>query len=196
VAHPRLRQETCVFQSEAVAFIKAERGEKKMVLNKHKLLGLGCLVALGAFSTRANAQMGPPHGEGGGELGPLKMLLRNANLTEDQQTQVHQLMQSQRSQVQPIEKQIRALREQMADKLLSVGTVTAADFASMQQQMAQLRSQLADQTLKTALKIRALLSNDQLNRMNQVSQRLQAIHREMETIMNPEGAPELGPGGP
>ena len=167
-----------------------------MFMNKHRLLILGCSLALGSMSATANAQMGPPHGEGGSDLGPLKMLLRNANLTEDQQAQVHQLMQSQRSQVQPLEKQIRALREQMANKLLSVGTVTAADFSSMQQQMAQLRGEVADQTLKTALKIRALLSNDQLNRMNQVSQRLQAIHKEMDTLLNPDGAPELGPGGP
>jgi Spy/CpxP family protein refolding chaperone len=167
-----------------------------MLSNRHKLMVLGSCLALGSLSVTANAQMGPPHGEGGGELGPLKMLLRNANLTPDQQTQVHELMQSQRTQVQPIEKQIRALREQMADKLLSVGTVTAADFSSMQQQMAQLRSQIADQTLKTTLKIRALLSNDQLTRMNQTSQRLQAIHKEMETLVNPDGAPELGPGGP
>jgi protein CpxP len=169
-----------------------------MFTSGRTLLVLAGFLALSILPSEADAQMGPPpHGEGMGELGPLKMLLRSANLTEDQQAQVHQMVQAQRSQVQPIEKQIRALREQMADKLLSVGSVTAADFASLQQQLAQLQAQVADQTLKTALKIRALLSNEQLNRMNQVSHKLQAMHKEMEALMNPEGgAPEPGPGAP
>jgi len=168
-----------------------------MVENVRTLLVLVGGRVVGTMAGTASAQMGPPRGEGMGELGPFKMLLRSANLTSDQQTQVHQLMQSQRSQVQPIEKQIRALREQLADKLLGPGTVTAADFTSLQQQLSQLQTQLADQTLKTALKIRALLSNDQLSRMSQVSTRLQSMHREMESLMNPDGnAPELGPGAP
>jgi periplasmic protein CpxP/Spy len=167
-----------------------------MVTNGRALLAL-CL-AFAALPATALAQMGPPmRGEGMGQLGPLKMLLRSANLTADQLSQVRELMQSQRSQVQPIEKQIRALREQMADKLLAVGSLTAADFASLQQQLTQLQTQLADQTLKTALKIRALLSNEQLTRMNQVNQRVQSMHKEMESLMNPEGSPpDLGPGGP
>ena|SRR5450432_3395931 len=155
-------------------------------------------VALGTLSASARAQGGPQgHGEWMGELGPLKMLLRSANLTTEQQAQVQQLMQSNRSQVQPLEKQLRALREQMANKLLGSGSVTAADFITLQDQVAQLRAQVSDQTLKTALKIRAVLSNDQLAHMNQVSQRLQTMHQEMETLVNPENSvPESGPGTP
>jgi hypothetical protein len=85
----------------------------------------------------------------------------------------------------------------MANKLLGAGSVTAADFIALQDQVAQLRVQVSDQTLKTALKIRAVLSNDQLAHMNQVSQRLQSMHQEMETLVNPESSvPEAGPGTP
>jgi len=164
---------------------------------RRRMWVLVSFLALGGLSASARAQMGPPHGEGVGEIGPLKMLLRSASLTQDQQAQVHQLMQSQRSQVQPLEKQIRALREQIADKLLNTGTVTAADLGALQQQIAQLQSQVADQTLKTVLKIRALLSNEQLTRMNQVHQKLKALHGEMESLVNPDGSePGPGPGGP
>jgi hypothetical protein len=170
-----------------------------MFKNARSLLMITGALAVGVFpvSAHARAQMGPGlRPQGVGDLGPLKMLLRTANLTADQQAQVHELLQSHRTLVQPLEAQIRTLHEQMADKLLTVGTVNAADFVSWQSQVAQLRTQIADQALKTALKIRALLSNDQIQHMNQVSQRMRSLHKEMETLVNPEGTEPPPPGGP
>jgi protein CpxP len=151
-----------------------------------------------ALPASARAQMPPPHGEGMGEIGPMKMLLRSANLTSDQQTQVHQLMQTQRSQVQPLQAQIHALREQLATKLFNTGAVTIADLTPIQQQIAKLQAQIADEALKTALKIHGLLSNDQLSRMAQTHQKMESLHAQMESLMNPDGngpgpGPEFGP---
>jgi periplasmic protein CpxP/Spy len=154
-------------------------------------------LAIVALPAAALAQM-PPHGEGMSEIGPMKMLLRSANLTSDQQAQVRQIMQSQHAQVQPLQSQIRSLRQQITAKLYNTGSVTISDLTPIQQQIAQVQAQIADQTLKTALKIRALLSNDQLGRMSQANQKLESLHTEMESLMNPEGnaqgpGPDFGP---
>ena len=117
---------------------QGSRGDTHEVIRKNAANGHGDLCRAGVpLSAPARAQGGPQgHGEWMGELGPLKMLLRSANLSTEQQGQVQQLMQSNRSQVQPLEKQLRALREQMANKLLGAGSVTAADFISLQDQAA------------------------------------------------------------
>jgi hypothetical protein len=170
-----------------------------MFKNARGLLALTGALAVFVIpvSAQARAQLGPGlRPQGVGDLGPLKMLLRSANLSADQQAQVHELLQTHRTQVQPLEAQIRSIHEQMADRLLTVGTVNATDFSSWQSQVSQLRTQIADQALKTALKIRALLSNEQIQHMNQVSQRMRSLHKEMETLVNPEGVEPSTPGGP
>jgi Spy/CpxP family protein refolding chaperone len=157
---------------------------------KTVLFGSVCL-AIAALPAAASAE--PPHGEGMGEIGPMKVLLRTANLTSDQQAQVRQLMQTNREQVQPLRSQIHTLRQQIAAKLFNTGTVTMADLTPMEQQIAQLHAQIADASLKAALKIRALLSNDQLTRMAQTNQKLESLHAQMESLMNPDGTAS-GPG--
>ncbi|MGH6877459.1 MAG: Spy/CpxP family protein refolding chaperone, partial [Rhizomicrobium sp.] len=67
---------------------------------------------------------------GGGS--PFMMLLKSANLTEAQHAQLHQIMESERSQMKSVYQQSRAIHEQIADKLLASGTVNASDLAPLE----------------------------------------------------------------
>jgi Spy/CpxP family protein refolding chaperone len=128
-------------------------------------------------------------GFGGGPIGigampmPMMMLLRHVNLTADQQTQVNQFMQANFAQAKPLISQLRSIHDQIADKLLSPGTVTAADLAPLQQQASQIHQQLAQQMLATALQIRGVLTPTQLSQAADLHTKLQSLRSQMQALM-------------
>ncbi len=159
---------------------------------KRLLLAL-CLVATPALPAAALAQ---PHGPGGpGEGGPLPMplmlIIRQVNLTADQQASVHQIMGANFAQAQPLMKQLRAVHDQIADKLMSTGSVTASDIAPLQQQEAQIHQQLDQQMLSTALQIRGLLTPDQLSRASALHNQLKSLRAQMDALLG-DGQPPMG----
>jgi Spy/CpxP family protein refolding chaperone len=115
------------------------------------------------------------------------MLLRSANLTSDQQAQVHQLMQAAHSQNQPLEQQLRQIHEQIANKLTGTASVTASDITPLQQQGAKVRDQLATQMIQTAIQIRTILTPAQLQTISQLHQKLAGLHDQMDDLLNPGG---------
>ena len=152
-------------------------------------------LALGVLWTATlHAQpMGPPmmmKGMGGpgmmfGGDGPgmmLPLVLRHANLTADQQAQVHAIMDAQHQNLQALFKQLQAANNQLADKLFAPGAVQATDLAPQVQQITQLRQQLMEQGLKTALAIRAILTPDQLAKVSQLKARMEKLQAEMRSI--------------
>jgi Spy/CpxP family protein refolding chaperone len=150
-------------------------------------------VAVCAVPPAARAQFHRgPLGPGGG-LMPMMMLLRHANLSPAQDQQVHQLMEGSFAQARPLMKQLRALHEQMADKLLAPGKVSAADFSAMQAQENNLRNQLDAQILATALKIRDVLTPAQLAKLADLHTKLKALHAQAETLLGDDDVP---PGPP
>ncbi len=120
---------------------------------------------------------------------PFMMLLRSANLSADQLKQVRQILESDHATVRNNFEQLHNIHEQIADKLLAPGAVTASDLAPLEQQAAQLQNQIDNQQLQTALKIRALLTADQLNKVAQTHQKLKGLFEQMRTLMGPPGGP-------
>jgi Spy/CpxP family protein refolding chaperone len=112
----------------------------------------------------------------------LHELVRNANLTTAQKSQLREIRQATRAQNEALWTQMRSLREQIADTVESSGTVNAADVASLQQQLAQVRSQLDQQALKTAVQIRGLLTADQLSHVAQVHGQLKSLRAQMRAL--------------
>ncbi len=149
-----------------------------------------CATPLAAF---AQFHHGPMMGPGGSMPMPMMMLMRHANLTADQDQQVHQIMEANFTQARPLMKQLRTLHEQMADKLLSLGKLSASDFTTMQTQETNLRNQLDAQMLATALKIRGLLTPDQLSKVADLHTKLKALHAQAEALL---GDDELSPPEP
>jgi Spy/CpxP family protein refolding chaperone len=149
------------------------------------------LVVVCLWSFPANAQLRPGPHERGGMAGDgtgiaLPLLLRGANLTADQKSQVQQIMANHRATLRDLFSQLRAAQDQMANKLFSTGKLQEADVAPQAQQIAQLRNQLADEGLRVVLEIRGVLTPEQLAKASQLKSQMQSLHSQMRSLWGPD----------
>jgi Spy/CpxP family protein refolding chaperone len=124
----------------------------------------------------------------------MMMFIRHANLTADQQAQVRKIMDSNFAQARPLMKQLHAIHDQIADRLMCTAGVSATDIAPLQQKEAQIRQQLDQQMLATALQIRSVLTSEQLARAAELHNKLKSLHTQMEALMGDDGPRPMGPG--
>ena len=148
------------------------------------MFGRKMLIAALCATVVPFAALAAPQGHGGhgghhqGAFG----FLKGVTLTPEQQTQIHQIMQTSWNTAKPLAEQLRTDRKQIADLLASTGAVTAAQLTPIQQQAEQVRQQLDSQRLATALQIRALLTPAQLAQSAQVHQQLASLHQQERAI--------------
>ncbi len=116
----------------------------------------------------------------------LPLLLRGAGLTADQKTQVRQIMANHRSSFRDLFSQLRAAQEQVSNEFLSAGGVQESDLAPQVQQISALRSQLAEENLKLALEIRGILTPEQLARVAQLKQQMDALRAQRKSLFTPK----------
>ena len=116
----------------------------------------------------------------------LPLVLRHANLTPDQQTQVHKIMEADHQNLRALFKQLQTANDQLAAKLFAPGKVQASDLTPQVQQITQLRQQPMEQGLKTALAIRDVLTPDQLTKVSQLKDRIEKLQTEMRTVLEGE----------
>jgi periplasmic protein CpxP/Spy len=114
---------------------------------------------------------------------PIMMGLQAAHLTPDQQSRVNQILQSNHSQVRPLMDQLQSVHEQIADKLLSPGTVTTSDLRQLEEQAQHLDAQIQHQALDASVQIRALLTPDQVSRMAEFQKKMSALQEQMKNLM-------------
>lgn len=126
--------------------------------------------------------MGDMHGEGMHFL----MLLHSANLSPGQKAQIRQIIEANAGATHALRRQIEAIHQQLAGKLLAPGQVNAAALKSLIQQQSSLQEQLEDSMVGTALSIRSVLTPQQLAKVAQVQQQLQQIHSQLQTLLGPE----------
>lgn len=112
----------------------------------------------------------------------LPLLLRAANLTPDQKTQVRQIMANHRATLQDLFSQLHFAQDQIANKLFSTEKVEQADLSPQVQQIAQLRNQLAEEGLRVVLEIRGILTPEQLAKASQLKSQMQSLHRQMRSL--------------
>jgi Spy/CpxP family protein refolding chaperone len=172
----------------------------KMLKNRYAILIAAAILGTSLCAGRVLAQEGPPPGgmmggPPGGMMGgpppvppPLMMALRAANLTDDQKKQVHTIMDSNRTTTAPLMSQMHSIREQIADKLLSSGSVSASDLMPLLTQQEQIQQQLDTQMVSTAIQIRGVMTADQLSKVSAANDKLKAIHSEIESILGPPDA--------
>jgi Spy/CpxP family protein refolding chaperone len=150
-----------------------------------------CVSAAGmvrANGPRGHHMGGPPMG-GGMMEGPgmiLPLIMKHADLTPDQQTQVHQIMQADRQQLHDLFSQMHTANDALVNALLAPGTVDQQSLTSQMDQIAQLRQKLMEQGLKSALAIRGVLRDDQLAKVAQLKDKMQALHTQMHQLMESE----------
>ncbi len=176
--------------------------EVKKYRNVVRIFAVAAIVASVVVGAALAQEMGPGPGPGMGFGGPhmmmhgpggpppFMMLLRSANLNADQQKQVRQILESDRATARGNFEKLHSIHEQIADKLLSPGSVSAADLEPLQKQAEKIQQQMDEQRLQTALKIRALLSADQLKKVAQTHQKMKSLFEQMRSIMGPPGSPE------
>ena len=152
---------------------------RRMLLTGFALLLLGTAAAIAQ-------PMGAPMGRMMHDDGPgmmLRMVLRQANLTADQQNQVRKIMDADHQQLRTLLTQLQAANGQLASKLFAPGAVQSADLTPLIQKITQLRQQLMEQGVKTALAIRAVLTPDQLNKVSRVQVQMEKLQGEMRALV-------------
>lgn len=153
------------------------------------LVVTGCLGILPSYAQPRPGFHGPRPGMmGDGAAMTLPLLLRGANLTADQKTQVKQIMANHRATFQNLFSQLRTVQDQISSKLFSTGAVSESDVMPQLQQVTALRSQLAEEGLRVALEIRNILTPDQLNKAAQLKTQMQSLRNQMKNLMGPRPA--------
>lgn len=113
----------------------------------------------------------------------LPLILKHAKLTPEQGQQVQKIMQSDRTRLRDLSRQLEAANEQLADKLFAPGKVEIGDLTPQLQHIGLLRQQLMEQGLKTALAVRAVLTPEQLAKVNQLKDQLRKLRTEMRSLL-------------
>jgi Spy/CpxP family protein refolding chaperone len=152
------------------------------------LVTLGVAFGAGPVGAQAPMWFGERGGGSGGEGLRLPLILRGAHLTPDQQTRVREILAAHRTTMRTLTEQLRQAQEAMTDKLFAPGSVQAADLQPSVQRVAQLRTQLLQESSQIALEVRALLTPEQLAQAAQVKDRLRALSAEMRQLVG-EGRP-------
>jgi Spy/CpxP family protein refolding chaperone len=161
---------------------------------------LAALVVLAGFAPR---YFRGGHGclmRGGmarGEMGrrgmrPMGVLFQAANLTPDQKTKVRKIFEDNRSTFKDLAEQTRTAREGMVDKLLAAGQLSEADLTKQSQEVAQIQQKMMDERLKVALAIRAVMTPEQLQKVQKVvrlHRQMRDLHRQMRDLFHEKNAP-------
>ena len=140
-------------------------------------------------SSSITSTHGHMHRHDAASLGiPMRMLLRNANLTDAQKAQLRQIVSSRRASRKTQWQQLHAAKEQLVAKYVSSGPVSASDLSAQLQEITQTKDQMAQEDLQDAIAIRNLLTPAQLQQMSQTKSKLDQIHAEMKSLFAPAGS--------
>src|SRR4029077_6454816 len=147
-----------------------------MVLNRKNIsLVVGAVfLGVGLLALPVRAQQMRHHGKGGN----LSLLMRAAQLTADQKTQVHSIMQANRSTFKDIFSQLTPLRQKLNSQLFSTGTADP----NLLSQISSLQSQLAQARLSTFQQVWHLLNSTQQSQVASVYSELQASNAQRRSM--------------
>jgi Spy/CpxP family protein refolding chaperone len=112
----------------------------------------------------------------------LPLLIRAANLTPEQDGKVRAILTNHRTVTRNTVEQLRRAQDELADKLLGPTPVQVADLQPLLKQIAALREQLLQDSAQIALEVRAVLTPEQLARAGQVKARMQQLQSELQQI--------------
>ena len=140
------------------------------------------VIVAGLMASPVMAMDGPP-GDGW-HHGDMDML-HGVNLTDSQKAQIHQIMKSDESAMRLTGKQMMELHEQLSSALLSGATM--AQLSPILKQEEALRTEMDTQRLQTALKMRALLSAQQLAQAAALHAKLASLHAQEHELVGAPG---------
>jgi len=162
------------------------------------LAAVAALISSATAPLQAQPMGGPPMGGppmmGGPHMGRmmppgdspamlLPMVLKQADLTPDQHSQVRKIMDADHQSLRALFARLQTANQQLADKLFSPGNLQPADLTPLVQHITELRQQLMQQGVKTALAVRAVLTPEQLTKVSQLRGRVEKLQTEMRSLM-------------
>ncbi|HWA90636.1 MAG TPA: periplasmic heavy metal sensor [Rhizomicrobium sp.] len=140
-----------------------------------------------AAAAPASAQGMEGHGGMGGMHSSFMMMIRSADLTPAQRSQVHLILSSNKTRTMATYRQLESLHEQIAAKLLAPGTVTAVDLKPLVDKASRLEAGLNQSKAETALAIRNVLTPAQVAKLAEVRGKLHNLHMQVQSLMGGGG---------
>lgn len=155
-----------------------------MSLKPVTLLRNGMLAALVAAGLAVGVDAAARGPEEFGRNGFAEALAA-VQLSDAQKQQIHAIRTTARTLNAPTAARMQALQQQMAQTLLSSGTVTEVQLMPLLQQQESLRQQLDVSRLQAAVAIRNLLTGAQLAQAATAEGQLAALHQQERAIVAP-----------
>ena len=132
----------------------------------------------------------PPHGFGiqffadGPGPGPmLPLFLHRADLTPEQRAKIHEVLESNRAELQKLLTRLEQANDAMSAKLFAARALKLADVEKEVAEVSELRRRLMVQGLETTLEIRAIMTPEQLAKVAAVKTRMDKLHAEMRGLL-------------
>ncbi len=119
----------------------------------------------------------------------LRLIHKEADLTDDQKLQLKSILASHREALRTLRTQLQAKRELLTDMLLGASPVTSDDpqLKSLAQQASYLQAQIAQEWLGTMVEVRNILTPDQLTKVEGLKNQLRTLHSQIHSLwMNPQ----------
>jgi Spy/CpxP family protein refolding chaperone len=152
-----------------------------------KVLNLSLMIALCWAVTGWSAPAGMMQGPGGrAGLPYFGRLLHALQLTDAQQTQIHDIVAAHRPLLKTLHAQVRATQQQLTDLLLSPATIDATALQAETQQLEQQRAQVLAEQLALAQDIRGVLTTDQLTQATQLKRQLRDLNTTRQQLLAPQ----------
>jgi Spy/CpxP family protein refolding chaperone len=145
-----------------------------------RLIGLsvaGALLAAVAVTAVAGEHWDPFDG-----LGRLKWLLKGAELSPDQVAQVVALRSASHPQEDQLSEALKTVRDQFDANFTSTGPLDVQGLTALHEQMLSVGAERDRLSFQTWLKIRALLTSDQIARVDETHQRVTSLDAEREAL--------------
>jgi Spy/CpxP family protein refolding chaperone len=137
--------------------------------------------------------VGPPGLAAQGSLGDtrsslasgrtLPILLGSAHLTAEQRTQVQAILASRRAGIRALIRDVQQAQDELADKLLTPGSLQLGDVQPQLSKIGTLRDRLLQDSAQVTLEIRALLTPEQISRAGLVKDKLRQLRSEVQQLL-------------
>ena len=113
----------------------------------------------------------------------LPILLRSANLTPEQRAQVQAILASRRAGIRALIRDVQHAQDELADKLLTPGSLQVSDVQPQLSKIGKLRDRLLHDSAQVTLEIRALLTPEQISRAGLVKDKLRQLRSEVHQLL-------------
>jgi Spy/CpxP family protein refolding chaperone len=151
--------------------------------------GMGPGMGYGPGSPGGCMMSGSPMGMGPGRM--LPVLLHNADLTPDQRTKVRDIMRSHGATFRKVFGELRTAHEALGEKMFAAGPLSEADLREQLGKTSELRQKLTEEGAKVMLEVRAVLTPEQLAKMDNTRKRLDELRKEMAELLGEPGRPDF-----